>query len=252
MMAVIITALLATTGLTAGASLPSTGAPAHNDRFVSTYVALGDSYAAGQGGARYRNDCKQTRAGYPSQLDEKRRIKLIKNATCAGATTTDVRTLQVAALNRGVRLVTVTAGGTDLDVVGLAAICAPDPQSVACLTALAQRQGAVAALAPSLVATYAAIAVAAPRATIIVTGYPPLVSEGPVFQGTIALNAVIQQAVRVAAAGGARIRYVDVTAVFAGHGLDSADPWFVASGPDAFHPTAAGYRAYARAIAAAL
>ncbi|MFD3445134.1 GDSL-type esterase/lipase family protein [Microbacteriaceae bacterium 4G12] len=154
--------------------------------------------------------------------------------------------------SRGVRLVTVTAGGNDLDVVGLAAICAPDPESVACLTALAQRQGAEAALAPSLVTTYAAIAAAAPKATIIVTGYPPLLSTGRVSEVTMALNALIQQAVQAAAAGGARIEYVDVTAAFAGHGLDSSDPWFVAAGPDAFHPIAEGHRAYARAIAAAL
>jgi lysophospholipase L1-like esterase len=40
--------------------------------------------------------------------------------------------------------------------------------------------------------------------------------------------------------------------VFTGHTLDSAHPWFFASGPDAFHPTPAGERAYARAIARVL
>jgi lysophospholipase L1-like esterase len=45
---------------------------------------------------------------------------------------------------------------------------------------------------------------------------------------------------------------VDVTAAFAGHGIGSPDPWINATGPDAFHPTAAGYTAYTAAIRAAL
>ena len=40
----------------------------------------------------------------------------------------------------------------------------------------------------------------------------------------------------------------DVTAAFALHGIGSAEPWIHATGPDAYHATAAGYRAYSQAI----
>jgi hypothetical protein len=48
------------------------------------------------------------------------------------------------------------------------------------------------------------------------------------------------------------IVYVDVTAQFAQHGIGSPVPFINATGPDAFHPNAAGYRAYADAIFDAL
>ena len=46
--------------------------------------------------------------------------------------------------------------------------------------------------------------------------------------------------------------YVDVTEEFAGHGIGSKGPFIHADGEDAYHPTAAGYRAYAKAIFAAI
>ena len=52
---------------------------------------------------------------------------------------------------------------------------------------------------------------------------------------------------------GANIIYVDVTEQFEGHGIGSSDdPFINATGADAFHPNAAGYRAYAKAISAAI
>ena len=46
--------------------------------------------------------------------------------------------------------------------------------------------------------------------------------------------------------------YVDVTEAFAGHGIGSKKPFINAEGPDAYHPNAAGYRAYTKAIFAAI
>ncbi len=43
-----------------------------------------------------------------------------------------------------------------------------------------------------------------------------------------------------------------MTAGFAGHSIGSAEPFLNTSGPDAFHPTASGYRVYAAAIRSAL
>ena len=54
------------------------------------------------------------------------------------------------------------------------------------------------------------------------------------------------------AAAGVEISYVDVTAGFAGHGIGSERPFLHATGPEALHPTARGYRVYAKALTRAL
>ena len=260
--------LLALVGLVAGPA-PALAHQRKPSRTLS-YVALGDSYAAGQGAGHYRNDCLQSRLGYPARLDATRRIHLRANATCTGATTTDVVTTQLASLKRGTKLVTLTVGGNDLHVADIAAACAAGPSPL-CQAAIDQARALLAPAPPAgasvlgsrLVTTYAAIATAAPKARIIVTGYPylfeapsPTDPSAPIIaainEATTALNATIAGAVAAAAAGGATISYVDVTAGFAGHGIGSAEPFLNTSGPDAFHPTASGYRVYATAIRSAL
>lgn len=241
LLGVLATAVAA--ALAGAGAAPASAAPSRHH--VLTYAALGDSYAAGQS-----SDCTHTATSYPLLLDRLRSIRLVQDLTCAGATSEVVRLGQVPALRSGVKLVTVTVGGNDLDVAGLAAVCAPDPSSVACQTGIATRQQALPALYVSLQATIAAIGTAAPRARILVTGYPSLVSTGPIAVATQALDSTIRSATLSASTCQNRVRYVDVQ--FTGHTLDSADPWFNSTGPDAFHPTAAGQRAYARAIAAAL
>jgi hypothetical protein len=113
----------------------------------------------------------------------------------------------------------------------------------------------------------------------VVTGYPHLFEPASgipdaVNNATDALNATIEQAVTDAQAADVNIRYVDVTAEFAGHGIvklinDPAKPSdpsaFIHSpficalttdpkcqDPAAFHPNADGYSAYADAISATL
>lgn len=243
-------------------------ASANGTRTLS-YVALGDSYAAGQGAGYYRNDCLQSRLGYPARLDALRTIRLRANAACSGATTADVIATQASALNRGTRLVTLTVGGNDLNVAGVAAACAAGP-SPGCqaainsaLALLAAPPGGTSVLGARLAATYTTVATAAPKARILVTGYPylfePPAPDNPnaativaVNNATTALNATIAAAVAGARAAGAAIEYVDVTGRFAAHGIGSAEPFLVVTGPDAFHPNAAGYRAYAHALIAAL
>ena len=116
-------------------------------------------------------------------------------------------------------------------------------------------------LGQRLAKTYAAVVADSPKATVVVTGYPYLF-ETPaptdpnastimaINNATTALNQTIQAATAAAAGAGADIVYVDVTAAFAGHGIGSLDPYLNAAGPDAFHPNAAGYAAYAAAIKA--
>ena len=68
----LVTMLIALAGLVTVGALP---AAAGNSGPVQ-YVALGDSYAAGQGGGDYLNDCLQSLNGYPYLLEPKRQIDL--------------------------------------------------------------------------------------------------------------------------------------------------------------------------------
>jgi lysophospholipase L1-like esterase len=253
--------LLAASGLIAASALPATAAPAAS---INRYVALGDSYAAGQGAGPYLNDCLQSTHGYPAVLDSTKGTNLLRNVSCRGATTEAVVGTQLSALNRGTTLVTLTVGGNDLNVDAVAAACTA-PVPVDCQAAISAASAVLGsgALASRLATTYADIAFVAPRARILVTGYPYLfetpATTDPNFatistinSATTALNATIAGVVAQAQAAGADIHYVDVSAAFAHHGIGSIDPWIGFVGLEAFHPDAAGYRAFAAALEAAL
>jgi hypothetical protein len=77
-------------------------------------------------GSLTNGDCKQSAQGCPALLDSQERIDLVANATCKGAKTLDVVT-QLSAMKPDTRLVTLTVGGNDLDVAGVAATCT-DPK----------------------------------------------------------------------------------------------------------------------------
>ena len=63
----LVTMLIALAGFVTVGALP---AAAGNSGTVQ-YVALGDSYAAGQGGGDYLNDCLRSLNGYPYLLEPK-------------------------------------------------------------------------------------------------------------------------------------------------------------------------------------
>jgi hypothetical protein len=89
----LIATLIALVGLAAAGTLPA--AAGHPG--TVQYVALGDSYAAGQGGGTYLNSCLQTASGYPELLDAEKRIHLRANAACTGASTSEVIEEQLSA-----------------------------------------------------------------------------------------------------------------------------------------------------------
>ncbi len=221
----------------------------------ASYVALGDSYAAGVGGGDYLDTCLTSPNGYAADLtgDPGRRQHSSLRG-CVGATVDMVLATQLAGLDLRTKLITFTAGANDL---GLQAV------TFACLYGTFQDcqaavQAALANLTPlaqDLATTFATIRASAPKATVLVTGYPlladPSIPQGQVVNdGVIALNGVIAAATQAAGPG---FTYVDVTGAFAGHWIGSNDPWIVLPPlPDAFHPTPVGYDAYANAIRAAL
>lgn len=216
------------------------------------YAALGDSYAAGVGGGGYLDACLTSPAGYPSLLSADPGVHHVSLLGCTGATTADVTT-QLSTLTRQTKLVTVTVGANDLGLDVLTTACLTGTVEE-CLVAVAVAQTRLPQLAVDLGTTFASIRAAAPKATVVVTGYP-LLFESPidprkiaVNQGIMLLNDLIE-----ASAIAAGFVFVDVETAFAGHGLDSADPWIHdLFSPEAFHPTVAGYQAYAAAIRAAI
>jgi len=254
----LVTMLVALAGFVVVGALP---AAADNSGTVQ-YVALGDSYAAGQGGGEYLNDCLESPNGYPYLLDSKMRIDLRANAACTGASTSEVISTQLSKLNKDTELVTLTVGAADLDLSGVLAACTvvpPDP--VGCQNAINIALGQLAVLGGSLSELYTLVDNAAPNALIVVTGYPYLFEIVPgdptaaikdqINDAITILNGTIQRAVE-AQPDGVKILYVDVTAEFAGHGIGSEEPFINSDGDDAYHPNAAGYRAYAKAIFAAI
>ena len=225
------------------------------------YVALGDSYSSGMGGGNEVGACRRSPNGYPHLLAAAASITLTAFSACAGATTGDVIDDQLTALNPSVDLVTITIGGNDLDVAALPAACAKG-QTAPCQKAVTSSVDLLNSLSPQLDATYQAIAKAAPNARILVAGYPafydiPAFENGnvnteelsaavAVDTAVASLDATIETAVLKQRDAGTDIRFIDVS--FLGHGVNSTKPWFVLSGVDAYHPTAAGYQQYARTL----
>lgn len=193
-----------------GSALVATPAPA-TSRSGARAVALGDSFASGEGLAPYRagtdtatNRCHRSPRAYPELLDEGRRpaVRQIRSVACSGAVTGDVVAdlrpgddvaAQTAALTRRTKVVTLTIGGNDVGFSLVLGACTytpvPELQGVVpgrpgCRDRLEPQVSAatarLAGAAPSaagrlsLAEVLAEVHRRAPRATIYVTGYPRL------------------------------------------------------------------------------
>lgn len=229
------------------------------------YVALGDSYAAGYGGGAVLDACGRTAEGYPALLDGLDGVSLVSDQSCAGATAlstppgppdgpvdlpAQIEALAAGGLiGRGTDLVTVTIGGNDVRFGAVVAACAGPELPTTCAPALEAAQAyAETILAAQLRESLGWLRSLAPRAEIVLIGYPHLFEEGapgplsPPAQalfneGTDKLNAVL------AAQLDRNSAFVDVVDEFSGHGVGSPEPWIIfEGGPFDLHPNAAGYR----------
>jgi lysophospholipase L1-like esterase len=265
----LVTIVIALAGFVTAGALPAAATPGPVD-----YVALGDSYAAGVGAGSYDGTpCLRSSNGYPGVLARSEsRIVLQVNATCAGAKTADVARIVASGasgLNPETQLVTLTVGGNDLGFAGLAGPCLArtlEPED--CLAAIDKAVTAerLSDLGRDLAGLYTQVAVKAPEARIVVTGYPflfePPAGGDPTTakvinrfrEATALLNDTIERAVAGANAADINIHYIDVTEEFAGHGIGCNSPNCLFINPptvplpEAFHPNAKGYNAYANAI----
>ncbi|WP_082599050.1 SGNH/GDSL hydrolase family protein [Yonghaparkia sp. Soil809] len=253
-----------TLGLVVAAGIaPTSAAPGASvgNSVGGSYVALGDSFTAGQGASPSLDDpcLRSATESYPAILasTSSYRDRTI-NAACSAASTGSIPG-QIASVDPRVAaqasLVTITVGGIDAGVAAIVAACGQDAQSLACQAAFGTALENLPDVGTRLAGTYAAVAAAFPRARIHVLTYPRLFDPGfpdPVTAATVngatdALNQVIAGA--VVASGQSRVSLVDVTARFAAHGIGSSDPW-IAFGPpvESLHPNAAGNAAYAAAV----
>jgi lysophospholipase L1-like esterase len=204
-------------------------------------------------------------------------------AACSGARLDDLTKAnedntgeppQVSYLGQDVSLVTMTMSGNDLGFGAVLQDCVLNGQrGVGFLdTCQEKHQKRIDALLPQLqqklVATYREIAAAAPNARVVIIGYPPLFDPdaGDSYrnllyaedQAWMNKEAAALDATLRSAAEQAGVEFVDVTALFAHHGIGSAQPWFndlefggpglSPVDPGSFHPNGAGQAAIAEAV----
>ncbi|CAH0246823.1 Lipase 1 [Arthrobacter sp. Bi83] len=219
------------------------------------YVALGDSYAAGQGAGPYLDSCFRSDNSYAADADVAKSVRLVTNAACSGATTLDVAATQLGRLKKNTALVTITAGANDLNSTAVLIACLPAPSSANCAAALGFASNMLGTVSARLVGLVQAVHAAAPNAKIVLTGYPHLFEPVDTFTATANLLTDRLNTAIAAAADYTKTQYVDVTTAFAGHATNSTPAWInydplTPLAPDNFHPNASGYEAYYAALLA--
>lgn len=277
----------AVTGLVAAAlvlaSAPTAGATPGEPL---DHVNLGDSFSAGSGVwpmvPGTVPQCWQSENNFAHLIAAERGHRLI-DASCGGAKTADFYAPQypglrpqLDALSPATDLVTLTIGGNDNGTFAGA--------MAKCVSAAASRPGSTdpcrqqygASLAdpvrestyPALVRTLRDVHARAPHATVVVAGYPWLLppADGcppamPMAAGDVpylrGLQTTLNDAVRRAAADTGTV-FVDMSVVSEGRdacrpvGARWVEPMIGATQPVPVHPNAAGERALADAILAAV
>lgn len=223
------------------------------------YVALGDSYSAGEGAYQISADlapanrCHRTSQAYFHAIADT--FPFQKGSAfwaCSGATTADVlrgrdgEPPQIDRLTAGTSLVTLSIGGNDVGFARVLAGCVVRlPWSKGCQGQGAEIAAKTQALRGTLWGVLNKIIATAPLARVIVVGYPRIFSEtsGGGFDNiTIgdqrwlnvrakelddAIRQVAQTADRhiVAAHGAGSVEYVDALYAFAGHEIGTKDPF---------------------------
>ncbi|MEU5659822.1 SGNH/GDSL hydrolase family protein [Streptomyces sp. NPDC047737] len=241
------------------ASVPVTAAQATTAADEVNYVALGDSYASGTGAGNYSDAlCTRSRNAYPALWAEANDPASFSFVACGGAKIPDVLDDQVSALDEDTTLVSLSIGGNDSGFASTMLSCQYSTQS-ACERALATAgQYVVNELPGELDSLYATVRAEAPRADVVVIGYPHLYKEGglclgglssakrtAINKGSDLLNETI--AARAAAAGFA---FADGRPAFDGHEICTGDAWISSTN---VHPTAEGHAsAYLPAFTAAV
>jgi lysophospholipase L1-like esterase len=276
------------TVVTAGSATPAAAEPSQGPR---TYVALGDSYAAGplvplQTGTP--TGCLRSDRNYPSIVAETVGAAGFRDVSCSGATTEHlggeqsvplgVNPAQLDALDAGTGLVTLTIGGNDIGFAEIISNCAQrsplQPAGAACRDFYTADGGdelvrRIDATAPKIAAVLDAVADRSPDARVLLVGYPTILPDTgpgcfpvvPFSAGDVAylrdvekrLNAMLEDR-----AAGAGVEYVDTYGPTIGHDVcrPPGTKWVEGLVPTApaypVHPNALGMAAMAAVVGDAL
>ncbi|MGI9157341.1 MAG: SGNH/GDSL hydrolase family protein [Marmoricola sp.] len=278
----------ASTGSTTASTSVTQTPAAPSIRSIRRYVALGDSYTAAP--YVYLTDvakgCLRSNGNYPALLATRLDVHTLVDVSCSGATTADLvagqstfggTTVppQLAALTKSTRLVTVGLGGND---VGLfASLSSGCPLVGPHGTRPAKRAGtcghvdqrtavtAIPGIAENLTLALQAVHHKAPRAVVVLVGYPRIVSltsSCPRLLPVAHADAVVidrvthrlSDAMR-ATAKDTGTRFVDMYAASRGHDVCAGRAAWVngvktdTSRAASLHPFAAEQRAVAQRIA---
>ncbi|HLV76076.1 MAG TPA: SGNH/GDSL hydrolase family protein [Vulgatibacteraceae bacterium] len=253
------------------------------------YVALGDSYSSGVGSESTVADnnpldrCHRTSKAYYHEVSKA--FDFAKGSefwACSGATTADVlkgkggEPPQIGRIGPDTSLVTLSIGGNDVGFSKVLAGCVVKlPWSKNCTRQGEEVAERMAELRRNLPGLLDEITARAPRARVIVLGYPRVFSEVSGVDGdniTVSdqrwlnaraydLNRLIAQSAAEADAqiaarnGSGSVEFVEAYSAFAGHEVGSDEPYMnglalnlpaLEAEPRSYHPTAAGQRAFAR------
>jgi lysophospholipase L1-like esterase len=218
------------------------------------YVALGDSYSSGVGTRTYYEaTCQRSDYAYPRLVDVNRPNTTLTFRACSGATTSSVLSEQVAFVEGGTEIVTITIGGNDAGFSSIITQCAlPWPWS--CEGELTTAESFIRNTLPGrLDSVYSRIRANGPNARVVVLGYPRLFmgvdcNGGTFFSATelSRMNRVadLLASVTSARAAAAGFTFKDAIPSFTGHAVCSASEWINGlSNPvgESFHPNRAGH-----------
>lgn len=139
-----------------------------------TYVALGDSVAAGLGAGPILDECGHTANAYPVLVAAANSLTLTQ-LSCSGATMADVGTTQLPQVPADTNFVSVQVGANDIGFVPLLQTCAPARSNAACSSAVKQSRAYLnGAFRDTAIALFTAIKGQAANSRLIVVGYPRL------------------------------------------------------------------------------
>lgn len=221
---------------------------------ATNYVALGDSYSSGVGAGSYLDSsgCKRSANAYPYQYASSTGASLNFQA-CSGAKTSDVLNNQVGALSSSTSLVSITVGGNDAGFASVMENCILGGDS-GCKTAVTNAENYAKNTLPGLLnKVYSTIKSKAPKANVVVLGYPHFYQLGgscvvglsDTARGYINGGADVLDTVIAKAAANAGFTFADVRQPFTGHEICSASAWLHSvTWPvdESYHPTATGQK----------
>lgn len=249
----------------------STGA-AH----YSHYVALGDGFASAPyvGRDASGNGCLRSADNYPAQVARGLKVSTITDVTCVGATTKDLTGIsnpprskkklapQLDAITEQTDLVTIGIGIEDSGLLrNMFHICGAEPCGSDVLYPVLSKQ--LNAYGEAIASAVRTIKDVAPRATVVVVGYPqimpvtglcgalPDITENQLvfaFKILDLLNRFLESAALQTGSS-----YIDVAELSRDKTVCSTDPWISGSKTtvgktQAFHPVRAEQDAVAKAI----